>query len=134
MVHVSTALGSQALIPRIPPITPSLWLAVGEIETPGSWFVIGQLTGLVGLSWLAHTTFAMPYWQSAWAVVMTFGLALVACRVTGETDTTPLGAMGKITQNDANAICLPSGDHAKPLGGCCRFVNLAVWPVSIQRT
>jgi uncharacterized oligopeptide transporter (OPT) family protein len=32
------------------------------------------------------------------AVILSFALALVACRVTGETDTTPVGAMGKITQ------------------------------------
>ena len=32
------------------------------------------------------------------AVLLSFALALVACRVTGETDTTPVGAMGKITQ------------------------------------
>jgi uncharacterized oligopeptide transporter (OPT) family protein len=31
-------------------------------------------------------------------VLLSFALALVACRVTGETDTTPVGAMGKITQ------------------------------------
>ena len=30
--------------------------------------------------------------------MLTFFLALVACRVTGETDTTPVGAMGKVTQ------------------------------------
>ena len=40
----------------------------------------------------------MPYWQSAVAVVISFALALVACRVTGETDTTPMGPMGKVTQ------------------------------------
>jgi uncharacterized oligopeptide transporter (OPT) family protein len=31
-------------------------------------------------------------------VALSFLLALVACRVTGETDTTPIGAMGKVTQ------------------------------------
>ena len=31
-------------------------------------------------------------------MLMSFFLALVACRVTGETDTTPIGAMGKVTQ------------------------------------
>jgi OPT oligopeptide transporter protein len=46
------------------------------------------------LAWLAHASFQMPVWQSVLAVVMTFTLALVACRVTGETDTTPVGAMG----------------------------------------
>lgn len=32
------------------------------------------------------------------AVVMTFFLSVVACRATGESDITPIGAMGKITQ------------------------------------
>ncbi len=71
---------------------------VAAIEAPNSWFVGGQLASLIGLGWLAHITFGMPYWQSALAVVLTFALALVACRVTGETDTTPIGAMGKIMQ------------------------------------
>jgi len=71
---------------------------LAAIETPASWFVAGQLAGLVGLAWLGHVTFAMPYWQTTVAVLLSFVLALVACRVTGETDTTPVGAMGKITQ------------------------------------
>ncbi len=75
-----------------------------RIETPGSWFVIGQVVSLVALSWLAHHTFGMPVWQSVLAVLLSFGLALVACRVTGETDTTPVGAMGKIMQLTFGAI------------------------------
>jgi OPT family oligopeptide transporter len=71
---------------------------LAAIETPASWFVWGQLVGFVGLAWLGHRTFGMPYWQTAVAVLLSFALALVACRVTGETDTTPVGAMGKITQ------------------------------------
>jgi uncharacterized oligopeptide transporter (OPT) family protein len=71
---------------------------MAAIETPGSWFIAGQLFALIGIAWLAHYSFGMPYWQSVLAVLMTFGLALVACRVTGETDTTPIGAMGKIMQ------------------------------------
>jgi OPT family oligopeptide transporter len=38
------------------------------------------------------------------AVVLSFFLALVACRATGETDTTPVGAMGKITQLTYGAL------------------------------
>jgi putative OPT family oligopeptide transporter len=71
---------------------------IAAIETPASWFVAGQLAGFLGLAWLGHRTFGMPYWQTAIAVALSFALALVACRVTGETDTTPVGAMGKITQ------------------------------------
>lgn len=74
------------------------------IETPMSWFAAGQLVSLIALAWLAHASFDMPYWQSALAVVLSFALALVACRVTGETDTTPIGAMGKVTQLTFGAI------------------------------
>ncbi len=71
---------------------------VAAIEPPASWFIGGQLVGFAGLAWLGHLSFGMPYWQTAVAVILSFFLALVACRVTGETDTTPVGAMGKITQ------------------------------------
>jgi uncharacterized oligopeptide transporter (OPT) family protein len=40
----------------------------------------------------------IPPYFGVLAVLMTFFLALVACRATGETDVTPTGAMGKITQ------------------------------------
>jgi hypothetical protein len=60
---------------------------VAAIETPASWFIGGQLVAFLGLAWLGHRTFGMPYWQTAVAVALSFALALVACRVTGETDT-----------------------------------------------
>jgi OPT family oligopeptide transporter len=75
-----------------------------SIETPMSWFAAGQLISLVALAWLAHASFGMPYWQSAVAVVLSFALAIVACRVTGETDTTPVSAMGKVTQLTFGAL------------------------------
>jgi OPT family oligopeptide transporter len=68
------------------------------IETPISWFFIGQFVSFLGLGYLAHLTFGMPWWQSGLAIFMSFFMAMVACRVTGETDTTPMGAMGKVTQ------------------------------------
>src|SRR5215467_2397874 len=46
----------------------------------------------------------MPVWETAIAVALSFWLALVACRVTGETDTTPVGAMGKVTQLTFGAL------------------------------
>ncbi len=75
-----------------------------KIETPMAWFAIGQVVSLVAISLLAHASFNMPYWQSVVAVVMSFGLALVACRVCGETDTTPIGPMGKVTQLTFGAL------------------------------
>jgi OPT family oligopeptide transporter len=71
---------------------------VEAIEAPMSWFAVGQIGSLVALAWLGHASFGMPVWQSVIAVALSFLLALVACRVTGETDTTPVGAMGKVTQ------------------------------------
>jgi uncharacterized oligopeptide transporter (OPT) family protein len=69
-----------------------------RIEAPMSWFAAGQIVSLVALAWLGHASFGMPIWESVIAVVLSFWLALVAARVTGETDTTPVGAMGKVTQ------------------------------------
>jgi uncharacterized oligopeptide transporter (OPT) family protein len=69
-----------------------------------SWFAAGQIVSLVALAWLGHASFGMPIWESVIAVVLSFLLALVACRVTGETDTTPVGAMGKVTQLTFGAL------------------------------
>lgn len=77
---------------------------VEAVETPLSWFLIGQLVGLIGLIYLGQITFGMPWWQTVIAVVLSFFLALIACRVTGETDTTPVGPMGKVTQMLFGAI------------------------------
>jgi len=69
-----------------------------RVETPIAWCFIGTAiagTGVVILAWLA---FDIPLHYGALAVFMTFFLALVACRATGETDITPIGAMGKIMQ------------------------------------
>ena len=68
------------------------------IETPMSWFFMGQLFSLIGLTWLAKVSLGLPIWETVLAVFLSFFLALVACRVTGETDTTPIGALGKVTQ------------------------------------
>src|SRR5207247_5835977 len=70
----------------------------GRIEAPMSWFAVGQIVSFVALAWLGHASFGMPVWETAIAVALSFWLALVACRVTGETDTPPIGAMGKVTQ------------------------------------
>jgi len=69
-----------------------------RIEAPLSWFAVGQIVSLIALAWLGHASFGMPVWETVVAVALSFWLALVACRVTGETDTTPVGPMGKVTQ------------------------------------
>jgi putative OPT family oligopeptide transporter len=68
------------------------------VEAPMPWFLVGQVVSLVAIGYLAKRTFDIPYWIAALALVLSFILALVACRVTGETDTTPVGSMGQLTQ------------------------------------
>jgi uncharacterized oligopeptide transporter (OPT) family protein len=75
-----------------------------RIEVPGSWFAGGMIFGTIGIVLLAAFYFEIPWWMGILAVVLSFFLALVACRACGETDTTPVGAMGKITQLTFGAI------------------------------
>ena len=71
---------------------------LAHIEVPASWFVIG--VGLAGTACvvLGHLLFGITWWMGILAVLVTFLLSIVAARATGETDITPIGAMGKITQ------------------------------------
>ena len=75
-----------------------------RIEVPGSWFMWGMTLGGIGVVYLIHVYFGVAVWMAILAIIMSFFLALVACRATGETDTTPVGAMGKITQLFYGAI------------------------------
>jgi OPT family oligopeptide transporter len=72
--------------------------ALAHVEVPVSWFVVG--VGLAGTACvvLGHVLFGITWWMGILAVLVTFLLSIVAARATGETDITPIGAMGKITQ------------------------------------
>ncbi len=72
--------------------------AMEEIEVPGNWFLGGITLGTIGVVAIQMASFGIHWWMGLLSVMMTFFLALVACRATGETDITPIGAMGKITQ------------------------------------
>lgn len=68
------------------------------IEVPGSWMVIGMVPITIAMVWLQIVAFGVSWWAGLIAVGMSFILSLVASRATGETDTTPIGAMGKVMQ------------------------------------
>ncbi len=71
---------------------------LAEVEVPMKWFWIG-LVVVGGLSVaLQAAYFDIPPQYGALAVVLAIALAFVAARSTGETDITPVGAMGKVTQ------------------------------------
>jgi OPT family oligopeptide transporter len=67
-------------------------------EVPMNWFLIGFVVLTPVAVWLQWTMFGIAPWMGLISVVLGLFIAVVACRVTGETDTTPSGALGKITQ------------------------------------
>ncbi len=69
-----------------------------DVEVPLSWFAAGGLVASVGVVSISHLYFDIPWHLGLLAVLLTFFLALVACRATGESDITPISAMGKMMQ------------------------------------
>jgi putative OPT family oligopeptide transporter len=72
--------------------------AMDAIEVPNSWLVIGLIPVTIGLVVMQYIAFNIAVWLGLVSVAFSFVVALVCCRATGETDTTPIGAMGKLTQ------------------------------------
>jgi uncharacterized oligopeptide transporter (OPT) family protein len=71
---------------------------LAHVEVPASWFIGGTLAAGTACVVLGHWLFGITWWMGILAVLVTFFLSIVAARATGETDITPIGAMGKITQ------------------------------------
>jgi uncharacterized oligopeptide transporter (OPT) family protein len=69
-----------------------------SVEVPTKWFLIGMVPLTIILAILEYVAFNISIPLGIFSVVMSFFLALVASRSTGETDITPTGAMGKIAQ------------------------------------
>jgi uncharacterized oligopeptide transporter (OPT) family protein len=71
---------------------------LARVEIPSSWFLAGTCAAGAACVILGHWLFGISWWMGILAVLVTFFLSIVAARATGETDITPIGAMGKITQ------------------------------------
>lgn len=72
--------------------------AMARIEVPSSWFITLFLAAMVGVVMMQKMIWHIPVYMGVISVLLTFVLSVVACRATGETDITPTGALGKITQ------------------------------------
>jgi len=77
---------------------------VKDTEVPGSWFALGTALAGSAAILIAQFAFGIPFYFGMLAVGLTFFLAMVAARATGESDITPVGAMGKIMQLTFGAI------------------------------
>ncbi|MCE5303990.1 MAG: OPT/YSL family transporter [Planctomycetaceae bacterium] len=71
---------------------------LADVEAPASWFILGVLLSGSACVVLGMWRFQISWWMGIVAVALTFLLSIVAARATGETDITPISAMGKITQ------------------------------------
>lgn len=77
---------------------PTRSAAMDAIEVPIGWLVGGLIPITIGLVIVQHLAFHISIGLGLIAVALSFVVSLVCCRATGETDTTPIGAMGKLTQ------------------------------------
>lgn len=71
---------------------------LASVEVPQKWFGIGLLLCAIATLYMQRAWFGVPVLEGLLSVAAAFLLSIVAARATGETDVTPIGAMGKITQ------------------------------------
>lgn len=77
---------------------------LADIEVPTSWFLGGMLFFAPIVIACGSIFFQIKWWMGVVLVVMSFFLAIVAARATGETDTTPSGALAKVAQLTSGAL------------------------------
>lgn len=83
-----------------------------DVEVPLRWFMLGVVPVAAGLVAVQVLAFGISAALGVVAVGMSFVVSLVCCRVTGETDTTPIGPMGKMTQLVYAVLPGSAGDAA----------------------
>ena len=79
-------------------LTPEAEAVARRIEVPNTWFIAGMIPISIGVLLVNWYAFEMNIFLGIIALGMSFVLSMVACRATGETDTNPIGAMGKVMQ------------------------------------
>ena len=71
---------------------------LADVEVPTSWLIVGLIPISIGMVIVQYLAFHIAIPLGIVSVALSFVVALVCCRATGETDTTPIGPMGKVTQ------------------------------------
>lgn len=71
---------------------------LGSLEMAGRTWLFGFLAAAAVVVAVLNITLGIPVWMGALSIVISFFLAMVVVRATGETDIAPLGATGHITQ------------------------------------
>ncbi|CAN5319267.1 OPT family oligopeptide transporter [soil metagenome] len=71
---------------------------IAHVEVPTSWFLIGLAICTIACVVIQRQWFDVPIFEGLISVGLAFVLSIVAARATGETNITPISALGKITQ------------------------------------
>jgi putative OPT family oligopeptide transporter len=71
---------------------------LAHVEVPPLHFAIGLVVCTFACVLMQHAWFGVPILLGVVSVALAFILSIVAARVTGETNITPISALGKITQ------------------------------------
>ena len=71
---------------------------LASVEVSPLWFAIGLVLTGTACVVMQRAWFDVPVFEGIISVGLAFVLSIVAARATGETNITPIGAMGKITQ------------------------------------
>jgi uncharacterized oligopeptide transporter (OPT) family protein len=98
--------------------------SLSKLEVPYRWLFVGILPLTAAMICLEYIAFKINPLLGLVSVVMSFFLALVAARATGETDITPIGAMGKLTQL-TYAVLAPSNMTTNLMAGSVT-ANIAI--------
>jgi putative OPT family oligopeptide transporter len=91
--------------------------AKDDVIMPRRFFMLALLGATILSVILQVLFFNIAAWVATLGVLMTFGLALVATRVSGEANITPVGAMGKVTQL-VFAVLAPAQPAANLMSAC----------------
>ncbi|MCK6547521.1 OPT/YSL family transporter [Myxococcota bacterium] len=113
---VSLAFEGRAIVAAIATLKSAVRAPTsGSDEAPAWWFVVG-LAVLAPITVFAmQLLFGIPWWMGAISLPLALVLAVVAARVTGETDITPTKALGPATQLFYGAV-LPGNVTANIMG------------------
>lgn len=115
----------RALGPRTSPVPPEK--PTMEVPTPGQvprpWFWGGTLSLSAATVGVGHAGLGIPWPYGALTVGLSFALVALACRVTGETDSTP--PLGQVTQL-ASGVLLPTNTSANLMASSLTTNSAAV--------
>ncbi len=94
----SFAFSWRSIVAALKPAAAGAAAIVDPGAIPRKALLVAGLAVLVFSSFFQIYLFDIKPWLAVFAVLFSFVMALVAGRVTGETNVTPVGAMGKVTQ------------------------------------